>query len=316
MLITSFSVLLPVFFVMALGYWAGRTKRFDADQTRGLNDLVMTFALPSLMFVATVTTTRSEIISESFLLIALLIAFLGLFIAVTLFSMSVLRHDIGAAGLQAFLITFPSVAFFGIPIFKGLFGEGSLLSITSATVLGNVTIVPLAVVLLEIHAQHSMRSEAKTLGAVIWRGIANSLSKPMVWAPLLGALFVLLNIDSPNEIDAMLSLVGSTTGGASLFLAGLIIASYSIKINRDVLLNICGKMILQPALMALLVFLLAIPNPLGREGILMCAIPASAVAPILAARYQVYEVESASTVVLDSLLMVVTFTIIVLITGG
>jgi malonate transporter and related proteins len=129
MLITSFSVLLPVFFVMALGYWAGRTKRFDADQTRGFNDLVMIFALPSLMFVATVTTTRSEIISESFLLTALLIAFLGLFIAVTLFSMSVLRHEIGAAGLQAFLITFPSVAFFGIPIFKGLFGEGSLLSI-------------------------------------------------------------------------------------------------------------------------------------------------------------------------------------------
>jgi malonate transporter and related proteins len=182
--------------------------------------------------------------------------------------------------------------------------------------LGNVTIAPLAVVLLEIHAQHSMHSETKTLGAVIWRGVANSLLKPMVWAPLLGALFVLLNIDFPNEIDAMLSLVGSTTGGASLFLAGLIIASYSIKINRDVLLNICGKMILQPALMALLVFLLAIPNPLGREGILMCAIPASAVAPILAARYQVYEVESASTVVLDSLLMVVTFTIIVLITGG
>src|SRR3712207_2982827 len=121
MLITSFSVLLPVFFVMALGYWAGHTKRFDADQTRGLNELVMTFALPSLMFVATVTTTRSEMLSESPLLLALLIASLGLFTAVALFSASVLRHDMGAAGLQAFLITFPSVAFFGIPIFKGLF---------------------------------------------------------------------------------------------------------------------------------------------------------------------------------------------------
>ena len=40
--------------------------------------------------------------------------------------------------------------------------------------------------------------------------------------------------------------------GASLFLAGLIIASYSIKITADILLNLFGKMILQPALMALL----------------------------------------------------------------
>jgi len=316
MLTTSFSVLLPVLFVMGLGYWAGCTKRFDADQTRGLNELVMTYALPSLMFVATVTTTRSEILTETFFLVALLIAFLGLFIAVALLSLLVLRHTIGAAGLQAFLITFPSVAFFSIPIFKGLFGEGSLFSIALADVLASITIAPLTVVLLEIHAQHSATSEVRQVGTLIWNGLANSFIKPMVWAPLLGALFVLLDIDFPREIDNMLSLIGSTTGGASLFLAGLIISSYSIKINPDVLFNIFGKMILQPALMALLVFIFAIPNPLGREGVLMCAIPASAVGPILAAHYKVYEMESASTVVLDSLLMVVTFTVIVLLIGA
>src|SRR4051812_43407982 len=123
-------------------------------------------------------------------------------------------------------------------------------------------------------------------------------------------------LDFPKEIDNMLSLIGSTTGGASLFLAGLIISSYSIKINTDILLNISGKMILQPALMALLALLFVIPNPLGREGILMCAIPASAVAPILAAQYQVFETESASTVVLDSVLIVVTFTIIIPLIGA
>src|SRR4029077_17032911 len=117
------------FFVMGLGYWAGRAKRFDAHQMRGINDVVMTYALPSLMFVATGTTTRSAIFSEVLFLLALLIALLGFYIAVALLSVLVLRHSIGAAGLQAFLITYPSVAFFGIPIFKGLFGGASLVSI-------------------------------------------------------------------------------------------------------------------------------------------------------------------------------------------
>jgi malonate transporter and related proteins len=316
MLITSFSVLLPVLFVMGLGYWAGRTKRFDADQTRGLNELVMTYALPSLMFVAVVTTTRSEMIAEARFLLAVLIAFLGLYIVVALLSTLVLHHSLGVAGLRAFMITFPSVAFFGVPIFEGLFGEASLLSIASADVLASVTIVPLTVVLMEIHAQHAPGSEAKQVGVLIRNGLANSFVKPMVWAPLLGAVFVVLNIDFPKEIDKMLSLIGSTTGGASLFLAGLIISSYSIKLNVDVAFNIVGKMVLQPALMAFLVWLLAIPNPLGREAILICAIPASAVAPMLAARYQVYETEASSTVVLDSLLMIVTYTTIVLLTGA
>jgi malonate transporter len=316
MLLTSLSVLLPVLFVMGLGYWAGRTKRFDADQIRGLNELVMTYALPALMFVATVTTTRSEMFAEAPFLITLLISFLGLYVAVAVFSIFVLHHSLGEAGLQAFLITFPSVAFFGIPIFKGLFGEASLLSIASADVLASTTLAPLTIVLLEIGAQRSTSGEVQEVGALVWKGLVNSFAKPMVWAPLLGAVFVLLDVDFPKEIDNMLALIGSTTGGASLFLAGLIIASYSVKINTEILANVFGKMILQPALMVALVALFAIPNPLGREGILMCAIPASAVAPILAARYKVYETESASTVVLDSLLMLVTFTLAVVLIGG
>ena len=275
----------------------------------------MTYALPSLMFVATGTTTRSAIFSEVPFLLALLIALLGFYIAVALLSALVLRHSVGAAGLQAFLIKYPSVAFFGIPIFKGLFGGASLVSIASASVLASITIAPLTVVLLEIHAQHSATSEVGRVGALIWNGLVNSFAKPMVWAPLLGLVFVLLNIH-PKEIDSMLLLIGSTTSGTSLFLGGLIISSYSITTNRDILFNMVGKMFLQPALVALLIYLFGISNPLAREGVLMCAIPPSAVAPILAAHYQVYETESASTVMLDSLLMIVTFTIVVLLTGA
>lgn len=316
MLLTSLSVLLPVLFVMGLGYWAGRTKRFDEDQIRGLNELVMTYALPALMFVATVTTTRSEMFAEGRFLIALFIAFVGLYAVVAGISAFVLHHSIGEAALQACLFTFSSVAFFGIPIFKGLFGEASLLSIAAADVLASVTIAPLTIVLLEIGAQRSASGEVKQVGELVRNGLVSSFKKPMVWAPLLGAVFVLLDIDFPKEIDNMLALIGSTTGGASLFLAGLIIAAYSIKLSREIVVNVLGKMILQPALMFALVALLAVPNPLGREGILICAIPASAIAPIFAAGYKVYETESASTVVIDSLLMLVTFTLAVVLIGG
>lgn len=316
MLVTSFSVLLPVLFVMGLGYWAGRTKRFDADQTRGLNELVMTYALPALMFVATVTTTRSELLAEVPFLLALLITFLGLFAVVVVYGLAVPKLPIGGAGLKALLITFPSVAFFGIPIFKGLFGATSLFSIATADVLASVTITPLTIVLLEIHVQRTESGDVKELGDLIRQALVNSFSKPMVWAPLLGAVFVLLDIDFPKVIDDMFALIGSATGGTSLFLAGLIIAAYSIRVDREVIENVVGKMLFQPALMALLVYLFGIGNPLGREGILMCAIPASPLAPILAARYKVYEREAASTVVVDSFVMLVTFTLIVLATGG
>ena len=43
--------------MLVLGYWAGRSKKFDADQVKGVNELVLDFALPAIMFVGIVKTT-------------------------------------------------------------------------------------------------------------------------------------------------------------------------------------------------------------------------------------------------------------------
>ena len=39
MILTAITVVLPVFFVLALGYFAGRARKFDPDQVAGLNEL-------------------------------------------------------------------------------------------------------------------------------------------------------------------------------------------------------------------------------------------------------------------------------------
>ena len=44
--------LTPVFFVMALGYVAGRWRIIDNHHVSGLNALVMNFAVPASLFVA------------------------------------------------------------------------------------------------------------------------------------------------------------------------------------------------------------------------------------------------------------------------
>src|SRR5947207_15357628 len=117
----------------------------------------------------------------------------------------------------------------------------------------------------------------------------------MVWAPLIGLALVLAGARVPQLLDNMLMLIGSSTSGASIFLAGLIIASYQIKLSGEVIGNALVKMIAQPLLMALLVTLFGITNPLAREAIVVCAIPTAVFAPLLAPRYRLYEVESSST---------------------
>src|SRR5438045_7407776 len=167
MILTVITVLLPVFFVLGLGYFAGRAKKFDADQVAGLNDLVLDYALPAMMFVATVKTPREQLLSEGPYALALLVAFVGLFLTVVLVSTLLLHHSLGEATLQANLASFPSVGFFGPPIFQGLFGPSSLVSIALATTLSLVTMIPLTLVLLEIHHQQPTRREGLRVSCLI-----------------------------------------------------------------------------------------------------------------------------------------------------
>jgi predicted permease len=319
MLSSSFSVLLPVLFVLVLGYWAGRSKRFDADQVKGINELVLDFALPAVMFVGIVKTASHPPAGEATFLIAITFALVAFYIGVLLVSMLLLRHSIGEAALQACLLSFPSVAFMGIPIFKGLFGDSGVLSVTVATVIANLTIAPLTVLLLEMHAARTARAgtgETARLVDEIVAALKSSFVKPVVWAPLAAIAIVATGIGVPEPVDNMLALIGSTTSGVSLFAAGLIIAAYKVTVTAEIVSNVAAKMIAQPLFAVFLVALFSVREPLARELILMCAIPSSAFAVLLAPRYNAYETESASTLVLTSFAMVAVMPLAILLTGG
>lgn len=320
MLVSSFSVLLPVLFVLALGYFAGRSKEFDADQVKGINELVLDFALPAVMFVGIVKAAEHPPAGETGFLIAISFALVGFYVAVVVVSLTVLRHNLGEAALQACLLSFPSVAFMGIPIFKGLFGESGVLSVTAAAVVANVTIAPMTVLLLEMHAQRTAKAGAGESKARLFDEVVGALKssfvKPVVWSPLAAIVVVLLGIPVPQPVDNMLSLIGSTTSGVSLFAAGLIIAAYKVTVTAEIIGNVIGKMIAQPLFAVFLVALFAVQEPLARETVLMCAIPSSAFAVLLAPRYGAYETESASTLVLTSFAMVAVMPIAIVLTGG
>jgi len=320
MLGSSFAVILPVLFVIALGYWAGRAKRFDADQVQGVNDLVVDYALPALMFVGIASTSESLLSAEASFMLTLFVAFAGFYVVVLLIGIGVLRHSIGAAALQACSVSFPSVAFMGVPIFEGLMGQSSLLSVSAANAIGILVVVPATVVLLEADARRG--KAAGPAGSefasrnIIATALLSSLKKPVVWVPLVSFALVLSRVRVPAEIDDMVKLIGQTTSGVALFASGLVLAAYKLKLNVEVLGNVAAKMFAQPIAAVLLVSIFAVEGSLAREAILICALPTAVFPTLIAPRYGVYVRECASTLILTTLAMIVVLPAAILITGG
>src|SRR3981189_952292 len=100
--------LLRVFFVLALGYLAGKRTRFDADQAAGLSKLALGFALPASLFVSMTDIRRDLLLQQGRLVLALLIAHLGLFVVAWLLLRQVRSLRGSAPVIAALLVGTPA----------------------------------------------------------------------------------------------------------------------------------------------------------------------------------------------------------------
>jgi malonate transporter and related proteins len=307
-MLNSFIVLLPVFFVLALGYLAGRAKKFDSAQMSGLNELVIDYALPASLFVGTSSTSRDRLLQQGTLFLALLVAFLGLQAIVWLSSKFVFHRTTGTAAFQAYVSASPTSPLVGTPIISELFGASGLLSIAISAIIINLVQIPLTVILVEIELSQKTGKHSN-LGQVFRASMLKAIEAPVIWAPVLAIVLVLIGVKVPDLADKMLSLIGAATSGIAIFFTGLTLSVHALKLNREVIINSILKSIVQPLLMVGLVILLHIPNPVAQEGIVICTIPSSVVGVVLASRYRLYESEASSTLLLTSMIMIVTLPI-------
>jgi malonate transporter and related proteins len=93
--------LLPVFFVLALGYVAGKRHAFDADQAAGLSKLALSYALASALFVAMIELEKVLLLQQVRLVLALILAHVGLFVVAWFFLRRINLTVVGIGGSLA-----------------------------------------------------------------------------------------------------------------------------------------------------------------------------------------------------------------------
>jgi malonate transporter len=140
--------LLPVFFVLALGYFAGKRNAFDADQAAGLSKLALSFALPASLFVGMTEIPKELLLQQGRLVLALILAHVGLFL-VAWFLLQSLKTLHGAASIICALMLATSAApVFGIAVLQPLLGDRSAGTVGLVALAINL-VVPAAIILLE-----------------------------------------------------------------------------------------------------------------------------------------------------------------------
>jgi len=175
--------LLPVFFVLALGYLAGKRNAFDADQAAGLSKLALGFALPASLFVSMTNIRRDLLFQQGRLVLALLLVHVGLFLVSWLLLRRVESLRGAASVICAVMISTSATPVFGIAVLQALLGD------TSADAVGLVTlainlVMPMALVFLEVESPGTGGPAGlSSRKARVLKGLQSGLKSPLLWSP-------------------------------------------------------------------------------------------------------------------------------------
>src|SRR5215475_14555239 len=143
--------LLPVFFVLALGYFAGKRNSFDADQAAGLSKLAVSFALPASLFVGMTAIPKDLLLQQGPLVLALILSHAGLFLLAWACFRFTKILSATAAILYALMLSTSATPVFGLAVLQPLLGPTSSGAVGLIALAINLTVPP-AVILLEMDA--------------------------------------------------------------------------------------------------------------------------------------------------------------------
>lgn len=279
---TILLALAPIFFVMGLGYGAGRLRIIDNRQVGGFNILVMNFALPAALFAATASAPRREMLEQAplfgIMTLVMLVMFLSWYGLVRRF----LRTSSADASLEALTIAFPNMAGVGLPILQAVLGPSGAVPLTITLAAGAIVISPLSLVLAELGGARTAEPSARRLARVL----RVALTKPVVVAPALGIIYSLAALDLSDVADASLLLIGNSAAGVALFLTGLILSAQSFRLDWKIAGAACMADIVRPLVTAAVVFALPIPPEVARIAVLLSAVPSGFFGILFAVNYR------------------------------
>jgi malonate transporter len=301
--------LVPIFFGMALGYVGGWTRDVDNTHVGELNALVMDFAVPAAIFAAVVQQSRSALLDQLPLAAILTVTMLIVYFLTYAMARRAFGTSPAEAAVQALTTSVPNYAGAGLPLIAALLGARYLVAVAVALACCSIAVSPLALVVLERSGQTKHRGR-------IGSALLQAFRKPIVLAPLLSLLFVLTNIGLPDPLIRSLSLVGEVSGGAALFLTGLILSAQSIRLRADVAIQTLFSDALRPLIAAGLVWLFAVSPLVARESIILSALPAGFFGVLFGLRFGVSSDVVGTTLIASTVLSAATLAAAIYLTAG
>lgn len=306
-MLSILTVVLPTFALIFTGWIARKGGALGPHASSELNRFVVYLALPALLFDIVANAEWHQLWQPGFLatfgLGALLIFGLTLILSLRR------AKPLADAALDGLNASYANTGFMGFPLVLAIIGPSALAPTLIATLLTVCVLFAIALVLVELGIQREQPASQHIL-----RNLLRSLARnPLLIAPTLGGLVLLLGIELPGFIKTFLTLLGAAAPPCALIALGLFLAEQSSATGSRIstTIHLVGfKLLAHPLitwLLATQVFNLS--AELTLIAVLLAALP-TGTGPFMVASFYRREAATTSRAILVSVILsLVTITI-------
>jgi malonate transporter len=128
MAVMIIEALVPIFFVIFLGYFAGARRIINNQHVASLTVLLLTFAVPVAAFVGIAQTSRSGLEENGKLVFVLVISMLVIFGITFAINHYVFRLSPGENAVQSLSVGFPNFPAVGLPLLVASWAQAAQLA--------------------------------------------------------------------------------------------------------------------------------------------------------------------------------------------
>ena len=295
--------ILPIFVIMFLGYMAGKEKVFKAEDSKVLNKLVLTYALPAALFVSIVKADSAMLFDDLKLTIVSLVVITGMFLWAYFSCYKFFKHSKSEAAVCALISGSPTIGFLGFAVLEPIYGAtattGLVVAIVSIVV--NAINIPIGLALMNSGKGGAVQNQ----GGKKSNPVIDALKEPVCWAPILAVILVLLDIKFPAILDPNFELIAKANSGVAVFAAGLTLSSMKFQLDKEVVYNTIQKLILMPLVLLLVGMLFHMEADKLQMMVLAGALPPAFSGIIIGNQNQLYERTGTSSLAFSILLFVI-----------
>lgn len=292
----AFSVVFPLFCMMALGYFLRAIKIFNDDFLKQLNNVCFKVFLPMVLFANIYKSDFKTMFSVkliAFALSSIALAFIILMVIVPFFEKNNLNRGVIVQGVFR-----SNFILFGIPIAASLYGNNN----TSVTAILLAFVIPLFNLLSIISFEIFLGKKFNALTI-----IKEVCKNPLIIGSALAFVFVIAKLKMPDIVEqTVFDIAGVTTPLALIILGGSFKFKSIAKYLKPLIFSVLGKIVIMPLVFIPISICLGFRNLELAALLGMFASPTAVSTFTMAQSVEANEELAGQIVVIDSILSVIT----------